>query len=90
MGIGIFSQWFFVGARLDEIRSIGLVMVILDHCGKSPQQKWLKPLQNANLAITKASDLFRDSISFSGQGCSRARPVAVAVGYWLWLLAVGT
>ena len=28
-------------------------MVILDQCGKSPQQKWLKFSQNAYLANTK-------------------------------------
>ena len=28
-------------------------MVILDQCGKSPKQKWLKFLQNAYLANTK-------------------------------------
>ena len=51
-GIYFFTS-FFVGARLDLIRNVGFVMVILDQCGKSPQQKLLRFSQNAYFANTK-------------------------------------
>ena len=30
--------WFFVGVRLDEIRNIGVVTLILIQCGKAPNE----------------------------------------------------
>ena len=49
----VFTWFFFVGARLDKNRNVGVAHPIMIQCGKSSHWKWLKFLQNAYLANTK-------------------------------------